>query len=143
MDELIKILVTSSFTIIGGVTIFGLTKIIERFHIEPINELHNLRGELATFLIVNANKFGYPENNSEELKKLSIELRVLSAKLRGTVFKINFYALYYRLNLIPKRVNVLNASSKIIGLSNTISSPDFNQINKIKDSVELLLKLNK
>ncbi|WP_258098598.1 hypothetical protein [Marinoscillum pacificum] len=142
MNEFFKILLTSGLTIIGGITIFALTKVIERFQVDPIIELNNLRGEIATYLIINANKFGYPKVNGEELKTLSFDLRNLSAKLRGTVFKISFYNFYFRLGLIPKRIDVINASSSMIGLSNTISSPDFDQINKYERKIEKLLKLN-
>ena len=143
MNEIVKILLTSGLTILGGVVLFGLTKLIERFQVDPIIELNNLRGEIATFLIVNANKFGYPDMNGEELKILSLELRTLSAKLRGTVFKISFYHFYSRIGLIPKRLNVMNASSQMIGLSNTISTSDFIQINKYERSISEFLKLNK
>lgn len=143
MNEIIKILFTSGLTILGGVMLFGLTKVIERFQVDPIIELNNLRGEIATFLVINANKFGYPETNGEELEILSLELRTLSAKLRGTVYKISFFNFYSRIGLIPKRLNVINASSQMIGLSNTISTSDFIQINKYERSISDFLKLNK
>ncbi|MEM0941845.1 MAG: hypothetical protein AAF600_04705 [Bacteroidota bacterium] len=97
MNEIVKILLTSGLPMLGGVVLFGLTKVIKRFHVDLIIEFNHLRGEIATFLIVNANKFGYPEMNGEELKTLSLELRTLSAKLRGTVIKISFYNFYSRI----------------------------------------------
>lgn len=140
MDEFIKIIITAAFTIIGGISIFGITKVIERFQVDPIIELSNLRGEIATFLIINANQFGYPENK-DKLNLLSFELRTLSAKLRGTVFKINFYWFYSLIRLIPKRKDVLSATSEMIGLSNSIITSEFSEIIKYRREIEKHLKL--
>src|SRR4051812_9700804 len=51
MSDLDKILLTALTTIIGGVTVFVIGQIIQRFIIEPIHEQRKLVGAIANTLL--------------------------------------------------------------------------------------------
>jgi hypothetical protein len=51
MSEITKIVLTSSFTIIGGVFVYTISQVLTKFIIDPINEQKKLIGEIADTLI--------------------------------------------------------------------------------------------
>jgi len=48
-----EIILTSVFTIMGGVIVFCASQIVLKFFIEPIQELDMCRGEISDILIFN------------------------------------------------------------------------------------------
>ncbi len=137
MNELTKILLNSGLTIAGGAAVFGITKL----HLEPINNLNKIRGEIATSLILNANKFGNPKLFKSELDEISLDLRKMAASLRAATYLIKFHWLYFILLLVPKRSKIITASENLIGLSNSVTDDNFEVINNYRGEVERLLKL--
>src|SRR5687768_13838110 len=55
MSEELKIILTSSFTILGGIIIFVVGQVVAKFIIEPLYEQSKLIGEIANSLIYYAN----------------------------------------------------------------------------------------
>lgn len=170
MSEIYKILLTSSLTVVGGVLVFVIGQLIIKFFIEPLQEQANLIGEIANSLILYSNVGGNVEpyyyeglkkaNELEEpIKKVAVEryekilnnhweksesashiLRQQAAKLMGVTNSIPFYNFWAFLKIVPKRQNVLSASTQLIGMSNSTHGEDsFSE--RIKQISELL-KIN-
>jgi hypothetical protein len=55
MSETLKIVLTSSFTILGGIIVFVVGQVVTKFIIEPLYEQSKLIGEIANSLIYYAN----------------------------------------------------------------------------------------
>ena len=51
MSETLKIVLTSSRTILGGIVVFVVGQVITKFVIEPMHERSKLIGEIANSLI--------------------------------------------------------------------------------------------
>jgi hypothetical protein len=138
--ELFKIFLTSSLTIIGGVTIFVIGQIILRFIIEPILELNKLRGEIAFSLIFYANVYINPPANlvfpedRKLLDNIQEVLRKLASQLCPRASVIPLFKIWELLKIVPNFDNFAAATTELIGLSNSIHEPnvDFNKIRREK-----------
>jgi len=70
------IILTSVFTIMGGVIVFCISQIVLKFFIEPIQKLDMCRGEICDVLIFNRNIYLNPNTVSKEKElEVSIEIR--------------------------------------------------------------------
>lgn len=167
MIEIYKILLTSSLTVIGGVIVFVIGQLIVKFLIEPLQEQAKLIGEIANSLILYSNVGGNVEphyyeglkkaNELEEpIKKVTMEryekilnnhweksdntsdiLRHQASRLMGVTNSIPLYNFWASLRFVPKRQNILLASTQLIGMSNsTHGQQSFSE--RIKQISELL-----
>jgi hypothetical protein len=134
-------------TVMSGTAVFVLGQILQKFFIEPIQELHKLRGEIADGLIFYANVYSNPRNPqdlSNEYDRAQAAMRQLASRLLARTHAIPWYSLWDRLRFVPKRKNVAQASSFLIGLSNGVydgglDGGDHNS--KRRREIEALLKL--
>jgi len=155
MSEFYKILLTSAFTILGGVVVFVIGQIIVKFIIEPLQEQLKLLGEIANSLVFFANVGGNVEpyyyeglkkadeldepvrkvvtGRYEEILKnhwkksddASEILRQQASELMGVTNSIPFYDFWaWLIKRIPKRKDVLKASSELIGMANSTHRED-------------------
>lgn len=141
MSDLSQILLTSSLTIIGGLVIFSLTRLMEVVYIKPISNLNSLRGNVASLLILHRNKFGNTDLSKTILEETSNELRSIASELRSKVYLVKNHKLLTKVGLLLPKEDFLEASSELIGLSNTMfrNEPDTiqNRIEKIEDSLKI------
>lgn len=77
-----EIILTSVFTIMGGVIVFYTSQIVLKFFIEPIQKLDMCRGEICDVLIFNRNIYLNPNTFSKEVElDVSSKIRKLATKL--------------------------------------------------------------
>jgi hypothetical protein len=125
--QLISSLVTACFTATGGVLILVLGQIALRFFVEPIHKQAEIIGEIADSLTYYAN-IGSPISPNEEMRQEELSevkeaiknTRRQASQLRATAWTIKWYGLWHLLGLVPSRQDVLDASSAMIGFSNSI-----------------------
>jgi hypothetical protein len=116
MTEVEKILLTSSLTILVGVTVFVCGQIVVKFFIEPVHELRKLIGEIAFSLNFYANQIYGNYSKTEEAKEV---YRKQACQLRGIVHLIIGYEFISGgLYALPPKKDLERASSLLIGLSN-------------------------
>ena len=116
-----QIILTSVFTIIGGVSIFCLGQIVLKFFIEPIQELDQCRGKICDILIFYRNIYLNPNSTSEDkMKEISKEIRKLAVMLLAKKSMIRGYNFFEKINIVVTHENILIAHKNLIGLSNSI-----------------------
>jgi hypothetical protein len=124
MSEIFKIVLTSSFTIVGGVIIFVMGQIISKFLIEPIHEQRKTIGEIADSLIFYANVYGNPGlGPKEKMDEAYQRLRELATLLQSKTHLIPFYSFFSSCGMVQKPSDIQEASSQLIGLSNSVYQP--------------------
>src|SRR6266852_5498581 len=104
MSELYKIVLTSSLTVLGGVVVFSLTQLIQRFVLDPVNKQAEVIGRIAYCLVYYAPWFGNPGTGKElDMQKASEALRECASQLIAATSAIRCYHLFERRGLIPRR----------------------------------------
>lgn len=118
---MINSLVTTSLTIIGGVIVYVLGRIIEKFIIEPIHSQKEVIGIIADQLIFFANLYLNPSSDyhDEKYRKASEEIRRLSSILNAKTFAVPCYKFLEKIKVVDPKKNILEASTNLIGLSNS------------------------
>ena len=91
MDDLTKILLTSSLTAIGAVVVFVASQILAKLIIEPIHDLKKALGEIRYALVFHAQAIMTPVGDREREDKASEALRKLACDLRSKVEAVPFY----------------------------------------------------
>jgi hypothetical protein len=140
MSELFKIILTSSFTILGGILIFALTQLMQKFLIEPAYEQSKVIGEIFFGLIYYANRYTNPgSGRPEDLTATSDAFRRYASQLQGTTNAIRCYNLFEKLRIVPKRANVEQAVGDLIRISNSIDSGNGRENRQDAHNVKKLL----
>ncbi len=123
MSEVFKIFLTSSLTILGGVFVFSITLLIQKFLIEPAHEQAKAVGQIGYCLIFFAPWYANPGNGQpNDMDKASAALRECASRLVATSNAIRSYRLFERVGLIPPWENVEEATGHLIRISNSIFS---------------------
>jgi hypothetical protein len=132
MSEGLKILLTSSATVVVGVTVLVIGQILQRFyldyldHLDPIHEHAKVIGEIAYTLEYYARQPSAAAADSisptpftdEEIKAAANAFRQCASKLYATTNAIRGYHLFHRLGFLPLDTDVRDAQRRLIGLSN-------------------------
>jgi len=151
MSEIFKIILTSSLTVLGGIIIFVAGQVVVKFLIEPFQNYTKLIGEIAGSVIFYANvgpslhdfylsqleeldKVDNPRKEiiEERLKEIIMNdykkmdeakrtLRQQASQLMGTTNMIPMYNFWAFFRVVPRRRDIIKASSDLIGLSNFTS----------------------
>ena len=126
MDDLTKILLTSSLTIIGAVLVFVASQILGKLVIEPIQDLKKTLGEIRYALVFHAQAIMTPVGDREGENKASEALRKLACDLRSKVGAVPFYDRWAAISrgFLPAQTNAFEASKHLIGLSNSVHQED-------------------
>lgn len=142
MDDLTKILLTSSLTVIGGVLVFVVGQLLGKFVIEPVQELKKLLGEIRFALVFHAQAILTPVGDKAGEDEAQKALRKLSCDLRSKTSAIPFYRGWSMISrgFLPRKENALEASKQLMGLSNSVHQPDRSDKNAARISkIERLL----
>ena len=146
MNNWYGIILTSSFTIIGGVIVFCFSQLALKLIIEPIQELGKCRGEICDVLLFNRIIYLNTDTASEEkILILSNVIRKLGTKLLSikNILKCNEF--FSKLNLSIKGENILKAHKALIGLSNAIgrnlSKDEIKIISRYEDEIKKALNI--
>lgn len=115
MSEGLKITLTA----VVGIAVFVVGQIIQKWFIEPIQEQRKTFGEIVHALVFYAN-VDIDLTPKERIDEAQKQFRSLSSSLRKSLALIPCYRLLAFLRIVPSQVNILSASSELIGISNRI-----------------------
>jgi hypothetical protein len=146
-----QIALTSISTILGGIIVYTVGRLLEHLFVEPIINLRGLIGEAGNELVFYANVYCNPGYcTKDKCDETSNNLRHKASQLRVRAYAIPWYDLWACMRLIPKKKNIEEASKELIGLSNTVyMTPGSNiseqarENSKTRDKIEILLGFHK
>jgi hypothetical protein len=142
MSDLLKILLTSGLTIVGGLVVYVFGQIATHFFIDPYHEYRKTVGDIADTLVYYANVYMNPGSSERErMDEASKILRQKASLLRVRAYAIPRYTCFVRLKLVPPLENITKASAALIGLSNNIHSGNFEHNEKRRDEIIRALRL--
>jgi hypothetical protein len=139
MSELFKIVLTSSITVLSGILVYVVGRIIEKFFIEPIHEQFRLIGEIADSLIFYANVYSNPGSQliaTEKRDEASNVLRQQAGQLMARTYLIRWYKFWQFLRIVKKREDILEAHSNLIALSNSVHRGEPRENNSMRKEIE-------
>ena len=121
----------SALTSLFAVVVFVVGQIIVRLFIDPIQKQTEIIGNIAHSITFYANVFGASVDDHESImahraKEAEELFRKQAAHLIASTATIRWYWLWESLHFIPKRENAIEASTYLIGLSNSIYGPEIN-----------------
>lgn len=135
---------TAAATVLIGVVIFCITKILELFFIEPIFEQKKVIGEIADSLIYYANVIANPRPIGDERgQEAGKKLRQLATLLQSKTYMIPAYDLFASINAVRSKENIKETSSELILLSNSTVRPDQDNSDLIKMNEQSKEKIKK
>lgn len=123
MDELTKILLTSSLTVLGGVLVFVTGQLTVKFLIEPIHEFKKVIGETRFTLAFYAPVIHTPAARDKESSNKTAEaLMKVSCDLLAQVDSIPLYVILSSRfpKFLPAKALVVDAATQLRGLSSHV-----------------------
>ena len=110
-----------SLTIITGVTVFVAGHMVVKLVIEPVQEMKSTIAQISHTLIELAPTYMTPGLLPiEKIKEADAKFKSLSGRIRSHLYLIPRFAYTSRIFGLPKSENVITASRKLIGLSNSL-----------------------
>ena len=150
MTDIEKIVITSLFTITGGVIIFVTGQLLAKFFIEPIQELCKTIGEIRFNLSFHAptihTPIGRTKDNSESARAALMEG---SSKLLSGLHSVPVYCAtrIIAFGALPRRADIEEAAVQLRGLSTYMheegekANNSIEEINKRVAKIEKLLRI--
>lgn len=133
------------WTVLSGVLVFVIGQLLVKFAIEPMHEYRKLCGEIADALVFYANVTArYTGIQKELLEEAQRTYRRLAGQLYARAHVIRLYPVWAFVRLVPRRKDLAQASSSLIGLSNNVfdqSVDGFKAKDKYRDDIKKLLDL--
>lgn len=122
MNDLTKILLTSSLTVVGAIAVFVASQLLGKLVIEPIQDLKKLLGEIRYALVFHAQAVFTPVGDRAGEDRACEEFRKLACDLRSKLVSVPFYARWAAVSkgFLPARQDAFEASKELIGLSNSV-----------------------
>jgi hypothetical protein len=112
---------TVFLTVMSGVVTYVLGQLVLKLAIEPVQEMRKTIAIISHSLIEHANIIQNPGVPPQEvMKETSQHLRRLSSQLHSHLYLVPCFTLTSWLFCLPTRANVLDASTALIGLSNSL-----------------------
>src|SRR5437867_5752764 len=121
-------------TVVTGVTVLVLGRVLQTFTLDPVNELRKVIGEVEFNLVYYANIYAnlwtfeevqkLPERTREKIFKAEDLFRELGARLSAARAAIVWYRLWEYTPWIPSEGAVRDATGELTLLSNTMYRPD-------------------
>jgi len=126
VDDLTKILLTSSATALGAVCVFVASQLLGKLVIEPVHDLKKLLGEIRYALVFHAQAILTPVGDRASEDEAAKALRKLSCDLRSKLGAIPFYDFWAAVSrgFLPIRQDAIAASKQLMGLSNSVHQPN-------------------
>jgi len=138
---------TIFWTIFSGVIVFVVGQIFLKVFLEPVQALNKTIGDISHSLIHYANFIGNPGvPERDEIDKASLHLRSLSAEIQSHLYLVPLYPFTALLFRLPPRSKILDASTALMGLSNSlhraterVHKQNARRVEKICDSLCIFL----
>jgi len=143
MSEIFKILLTSSITVLTGVTIFIGGQIVIKFIIEPIQALRKTLKDIQYAILFYQASYSTPGGKEELEEEACKAFKTLSGELCSNAKSIPFYQCWSSISnqFLPSMANIIKATIELRSLSNSVQAKDrsynFNKANKICDLLNL------
>lgn len=142
-SELTNAIVTALLTILGGITIFVIGQIVEKFFLSPLEAFRRTLGEIAFNMIYFANIYTNPGPGDRDTRiEASRKLRTLASQLVADSYAVNCFWFFVLFRFIPSRKKVNEASDKLIGLSNSVFEGNILLIDEWRKDISSLLRLH-
>ncbi|MGB7541807.1 MAG: hypothetical protein WBM28_07310 [Burkholderiales bacterium] len=131
MGELEKIIWTSAFTILGGVTVYVFGQLLSKFFIEPTHELKKVVGEVRFNLAFHAPAIHTPISREPERSAKAHEALLKSSC--DLLAKVNAVPLYGAISclsfgFLPQKKHILEAATQLRGLSTYVHETGANAL---------------
>ncbi len=140
MSQLWLIVLTSCLTVLGGLFVIALGRIIEKLIIDPVHELRKLIGEIAFSLSFYGNVYCNPGSGEPEtMDNTSRVLREHASHLRAGAYAIRWYRYWEYRRWLPKQQEIALASKRLILLSNCVHKGDPIKNDDTRKEIENLL----
>lgn len=136
--------ITVGLTIFGGVCVFVIGQIVTKFFLEPLYEQRKIFGEIAEGVLYYAQYFCNPGEDDVGgcRSKGADETRKLCTRLLARTSAIPFYKLFVCLKLVPKSEDVVSASEKLMGISNSFFRGEASRNDNAAQEIKTLLKIS-
>lgn len=134
MDDLTKILLTSAFTIVGGVLVFVIGQLLVKFLIEPLHEFRKVLGFVRFAFDFFAPELHTPvPGDKERCDKASDAFRKASADLASSLNSVPWYDLMSRWfpKVLPPRAKASEAVKWLRNLATAVYKADRSDNHKI------------
>ncbi len=157
----------AGITAFGAFVVYVFGQIFTKFIIEPIHEQKRIIGEIADALIFYANKYfmlsefyeidpigavvvsseeiKFRRRQAEKKKELNIQIvdriRGLGTQLISRTYLIPMYSLLARFSIVKPMNKIVIAQTALIGLSNTVGTPDIENRRRFESDVREALDL--
>ena len=150
MTDMEKIIITSLFTITGGVLIFVMGQLLAKFFIEPIQDLCKTIGEIRFNLRFHAPTIHTPiGRNKDNSESARIVLMKGSSKLLSGLHSVPVYRAtrVMAFGALPNRADVEEAAVQLRGLSTYMhengekANNSIAEINRRVEKIEKLLRI--
>lgn len=150
MTELEKIVVTASFTIIGGVIVYVFGQVLSKFFIDPLHDLRKAVGEVRFILAFHARIIHTPASRSKERSDKAQEaLMNSSCELIAKLYALPLYKFTRLLSfgVLPCKKAIEEAARKLRGLSTYMheegneATDSIKEINARVEKIERLLSI--
>ena len=149
----LEIAIIAGVTLLGGMILFIINKLIEKVILEPIQKQKEVIKNIAVALIqhahlyanpINLNAFSSDSRIREDFMSASNNTRKLSALLTVTSDNISFYCLWERIEWLMPISDISSASKKLILLSNSCGTEGRGASNSdIADEIRDFLRIPK
>ncbi|MCX7170813.1 MAG: hypothetical protein NTY41_11140 [Proteobacteria bacterium] len=139
MSDIEKILVTSTFTIIGGVAVYVVGQLLSKFIIEPVQDLRKVIGEVRFNLAFHAPEIHTPIGRTKEKSdKVRDALMKSSCDLLAKLQAISLYNWWASMSreVLPSRRSIEAAAVQLRGLSTYVHRTE----EKANDDLEVIAK---
>lgn len=122
---------TVFITVFSGLFLFILSQFFLKFILEPMVEVRKVIGKISSHLVFYSNRFSniveterLYENNElrKDILEISNKTRSLASDLQGSVQVVPMYSFFSFFRLLPNIDGINEASSCLIGLSNSLSA---------------------
>lgn len=133
---------TTITTLIGGILIYVIGRVIEKFLLEPLQEYKKTISSVINQLIYHADIYSNASVISVDLRKeTSKSIRKLASRLYSKTYQVNCYWFFNKIGVIPSHENSTKAASSLIGLSNSIMSNNEKTIEEFREEIMSLLNI--
>lgn len=134
---------TPFITVLTGALVYAIGHTVVKLGVEPVQEMSELRGQVAEDLTYYANKTTSPGAASgQERIEVGNAYREKASLLSAKAYKIPCYGFWGFFGLVPDIEDVKEARSDLIGLSNRVpmnkgGTDSYEKMENIKSCLEL------
>ena len=143
MNDVLKIVLPSCLTLIGGVTLLVIGQVITRFIVDPLLDFRRLLGKIAYTLIL-YEKFliNVPTTaTTPQFSEAKEKCRVLASRLFAVSAAVPFYEYLAANECVPPLDDVYAAGGHLIGLSNSTERTTPHEVNLHYQGIAKLLRI--